>query len=170
MKIGLVGYQGCGKSTLFELLTGIGSDPSKAFTGQVGSTDVPDERFEKLIELYQPKKVSPARIELFDTPGLSRSNSEVNAQKLAVIRESAVLVHVVGCFSGADPLADARAFEDDLGLADLQVVSNRIARLNKDVTKPRPDRDELQAELEVLKPIEEKLNNGESLQEMKFSE
>jgi GTP-binding protein YchF len=170
MKIGLVGYQGCGKSTLFELLTGISPDPSKAFTGQVGTTDVPDERFDKLIELYQPKKISPARIELFDTPGLSRSNSEANAQKLAVIRESAVLVHIVGCFSGADPLADARAFEDDLVLADLQVVSNRVARLEKDAKKPRPDRDELQAEFEALKPIEEKLNNGESLQEMEFNE
>jgi ribosome-binding ATPase YchF (GTP1/OBG family) len=170
MKIGLVGYQGCGKSTLFELLTGIPPDPSKAFSGQVGSTVVPDECFEKLIELYQPKKISPARIELFDTPGLSRSNSEANAQKLAVIRESAVLVHVVGCFIGADPLADARAFEDDLVLADLQVVSNRVARLEKDVLKPRPDRDELRAEIEALKPLEEKLNNGESLQEMAFSD
>jgi hypothetical protein len=52
----------------------------------------------------------------------------------------------------------------------LQVVSNRLTRLEKDVKKPRPDRDELQAEFDALKPIGEILNNGESLQEMEFSD
>jgi len=170
MKIGLVGYQGGGKSTLFELLTGNPPDPSKGFTGQSGIAVVPDSRIDKLVELFQPKKVSPARIELLDTPGLSRSRQDANAQRLAVIREADALLLVVGCFSGAEPFADVRAFEDDLVLADLQVVGNRVSRLRKDATKPRPDRDQLQAELEALKPIEEKLNNGELLLEIELNE
>ena len=64
MKIGLVGYQGSGKSTLFQLLTGIEPDVSKAHLGQVGIMTVIDERFRKLVEMHQPKKESPSKIEL----------------------------------------------------------------------------------------------------------
>ena len=56
MKIGLVGYQGGGKSTLSELLTGHKHDVSKAHLGQVGITTVPDERFDRLVKFHKPKK------------------------------------------------------------------------------------------------------------------
>ncbi|MBT4863811.1 MAG: redox-regulated ATPase YchF, partial [Planctomycetaceae bacterium] len=170
MKAGLVGYQGGGKSALFELLTGLKPDPSKTHSGQVGVATVPDERFDRLVDLYQPKKIVPTKIELFDTPGLSRDEKEGNAQRLSVIREASVLVQVIGQFAGCDPTAEASAFIDDLILADSQVVSNRVERLKKDAAKPRPDRDELQAELEALLPIAERLENGDELADMEFSE
>lgn len=170
MKIGLVGYQGSGKSTLFELLTGVKPDPSKSHTGQLGVATVPDARFDALVALFKPKKVTPARIELFDTPGLDRKDHDVNAQKLGVIREAAALVHVVGSYAGADAIADAANFDDDMVLADLQVVTNRIARIKKDLPKPRPDREELSAELAALEPIEAKLSAGQSLIDFEFSE
>ncbi len=170
MKIGLVGYQGGGKSAVFELLTGIAPDIAKSHSGQVGVAVIPDIRFDKLVELCQPKKVTPAKIELFDTPGLSRDQQDANAQRLGIIREAAALVHVIGAFAGCDPLADVAAFEDDLILADLQVVSNRVERLRKDATKPRPDREELQAELQALEPIEKVLSDGKSLRDFQFSE
>jgi hypothetical protein len=81
-----------------------------------------------------------------------------------------VLVHVVGLFAGCDPISEAAAFIDDLILADFQVVSNRVERLKKDAAKPRPDRDELKAELEALLPIAERLENGDELADMEFSE
>ncbi|MBM80220.1 MAG: redox-regulated ATPase YchF [Planctomycetaceae bacterium] len=170
MKIGLVGYQGSGKSTVFELLTGIEPDIAKAHSGQVGVAVVPDERFDQLVELYKPKKESPSKIELFDTPGLDRDQQSNNAQRLGVIRESSALVLVVGSFAGSDAIADVDAFQDDLVLADLQVVNNRVERLKKDVTKPRPDRDDLQAELDALLPIVERLEASENLQDAEFSE
>jgi ribosome-binding ATPase len=170
MKLGLVGYQGCGKSTLFELLTGTRPDPAKAHLGQLGSAIVPDSRFDRLVALFKPKKAHPARIELFDTPGLDRKNHEVNAQRLGVIRESAALVHIVGCFAGIDPVAEIRSFQDDVLLADLQVVSNRLSRLRKDLQKPRPDREELQAEIHALEPIAARLEEGRSPAEMEFTE
>ncbi|CAK9015497.1 Ribosome-binding ATPase YchF [Durusdinium trenchii] len=171
MRIGIVGYQGSGKSTVFQLLTSVAPDISKAHTGQVGVAVVPDERFDQLVELYKPKKRTPAKIELFDTPGLSRTEPELNPQRLGVIRESAALVHVVGAFQpGCDPAADARAFVDDLVLADLQIVSNRIERLKKDVTKPLPNREELQAELDGLLPIEQMLSDGKTLRGLEFTE
>ncbi len=170
MKIGLVGYAGSGKSTAFELLTGIKPDPAKVHSGQVGVAVLPDKRFDRLVELYHPKKTTPTRIELFDTPGLNRSQQEGNAQKLGVIREAMALVHVIGQFAGADPVADAEAFFDDIVLADLQVVSNRVEKLRKDSTKPRPDRDELKAELEALQPIVDQLEAGHALLDFEFSE
>lgn len=170
MKAGLVGYQGGGKSTVFELLTGEKADAAKAHTGQLGVATLPDPRFERLVELYQPKKATPARIELLDTPGLSRTEQQGNAQKLGIIREAAALVHVIGWFAGADPLAEVASFEEDLVLADLQVVSNRISRLEKDVTKPRPDRDDLKVQLDALRPIEARLADGESLVDMELDE
>src|ERR1700685_694028 len=106
MKLGLVGYQGSGKSTLFDLLTGVKPDVAKAHLGQLGTAVVPDARFDRLVSLCKPKKVSPARIELFDTPGLDRKEHEANAQRLGVIRESNALVLVVGRFSGADAQVD----------------------------------------------------------------
>jgi len=170
MKIGLVGYQGSGKSSIFELLTGMKPDPSKSHTGQVGTAVLPDARFDGLVKLYNPKKLSPARIELFDTPGLSREQGETNNQRISIVREAEALVHVIGAYAGGDPAADARSFEDDLILADLQVVQNRVERLEQSVKKNRPDREQSQTELEHLKPIEALLLEGKLLREVEFTD
>lgn len=170
MRIGIVGYQGTGKSTIFELLTGVKPDHAKSHVGQVGVTVVPDDRFNGLVKHWKPKKETPAKIELFDTPGLSRSEPESNPQRLNVIRESTALVHVVGAFLGQDPVAEAQSFVEDIILADLQMLSNRIERLKKEVTKPVPNKAQLQAELEALLPIEAKLSSGSTLHDMSFNE
>jgi ribosome-binding ATPase YchF (GTP1/OBG family) len=170
MKIGLVGYQGGGKSTLFELLTGDAPDLAKVQDGQQGAAIVPNERYDRLLEIYKPKKQIPAKIELFDTPGLSRTQQDGNSRRLAVIREAAGLVQVIGLFAGGDPIDEVAAFEVDLILADMQVVSSRVEKLRKDAPKPRPDREELQAELALLEPINAKLSEGESLRGMEFSD
>jgi len=170
MKLGLVGYQGTGKSTVFQLLTGVVPDAAKVQSGQVGVATIPDQRFDRLLDLYQPKKISPAKIELFDTPGLDRERPENNAQRLSVIRESAALIQVVGVFAGADPQAEISGFHDELILADLQILSNRIERLKKDVVKPRPDREDLQLELEALLPLADVLQAGKSLADMELTE
>lgn len=170
MKVGLVGYQGSGKSTIFELLTGTAPDLSKAQSGQLGTATVPDSTFDGLVKLYNPKKVVPAKVELFDTPGLNRTQSQGNGQRLSVIREANALVHVIGVFNGVDPVNEISAFEDDLVLADMTVVNNRVDRVKKDVTKPRPDRDQLQAELEAIEPIARKLSEGVPARELEFDE
>ena len=172
MKIGLVGYQGSGKSSLFQLLTGHKPDVSKSHLGQVGITTVPDERYDRLIAFHKPKKESPAKIDLFDTPGLMTGDNVHNPQRLGIIRESSALAQVIAVFNGVDPLAEARAFEDDMILADLQVVSNRIEKVKKDLTKPRPatERDELNAELAALEFVVAKLSEGQTLRGIPFTE
>ncbi len=168
MKIGIVGYQGSGKSTLFEWLSGVAADPALAHATQSEMVAVPDERMAPLCEIYQSKKVTRAAINLVDTPGLSRTH-EGSAGKLAMIREAGCLVVVVGAFGGADAVADLKSFEDDLLIADLEIVSGRVERLRDTVKKPRPNRDELQMELAALEPLLDVLEAGTSLRAIDIS-
>ncbi|HLJ12173.1 MAG TPA: DUF933 domain-containing protein [Planctomycetaceae bacterium] len=169
MRIGLVGYQASGKSSTFELLTGTRPDPSKAHSGQVGMATLPDHRFDGLVKLFNPKKITPAKIELFDTPGLSRQHGESNNQRISVVREAQALVHVIGAYAGSQPLADARSFEEDLMLADLQVLQNRIERLESGIKKNRPDREQSQEELALLTPIAQLLESGRLLRTVELT-
>ena len=162
MKIGIVGYQGSGKSTLFQWLTGVPPNPARAHESQTAMATVPDPRVPALCEIYRPKKVTQAALEIVDTPGLSRSH-EGSAARLAAIREAGCLVVVVAAHGGADAVADLARFEDDLLIADLDIVTRRIERLEDQVKKPRPNRDELQKELHALRPLQTVLEEGRSL-------
>jgi len=128
MKIGLAGYKGSGKSTLFEWLSGVRADPALSHTTQSAVTPVPDPRLEALRKIYNPKKVTHAALEIVDTPGLSRTH-EGNAARLALIREAGCLVLVVAAFKKSDPVAEFKSFEEDLLLADMEIVSSRIGRV-----------------------------------------
>jgi ribosome-binding ATPase YchF (GTP1/OBG family) len=130
---------------------------------------LPDARFDGLVKHFNPKKITPAKIELFDTPGLSRDHGESNNQRISVVREANALVHVIGAYAGGDPVADARTFEEDLVLADLQVLQNRIERLEVSIKKNRPDKEPSQEELLLIKPIEELLQSGANLRQAIFS-
>ena len=70
MRVGLVGFAGSGKSTLFELLTGTTPDPGRIHAGQAGVATLTDPRLDFLATLHKPKKVTPASVEFLDTPGL----------------------------------------------------------------------------------------------------
>jgi ribosome-binding ATPase YchF (GTP1/OBG family) len=172
MKIGLVGFQGGGKSALFQLLTGQHPDPSKVHSGQVGELTVPDARFDKLVAFHKPKKQVPTKIQLFDTPGLARGDQKANAQRFGVMRESHALIHVIGVFTGADPTDEVQAFTDECILSDLSIVSNRLEKLKKDLLKPRPgtEKELLQAEHDALAPIEATLTAGQPVRSMKLTE
>jgi ribosome-binding ATPase YchF (GTP1/OBG family) len=166
MKIGLAGYQGSGKSTLFEWLTGVAPDPSHSHTAQSAMAPIPEPRLDKLAEIYHPKKLTPAALEIVDTPGLTRTH-EGNAQRLALIREAGCLVLVVAAFDGSDPAADLRSFEEDLMLADMEIVSGRIQRIEETLKKPIPhgERDQLKHEEDTLKMVLSALEAGNPLRE-----
>src|SRR4051812_50161846 len=85
---------------------------------------IPEPRMAQLCEIYKPKKITQAALEIVDTPGLSRTH-EGSAQKLAAIREAGALVMVVAGFGASDPAADLRNFDDDLLIADLDILSGR---------------------------------------------
>lgn len=169
MKIGIVGYAGSGKSTLFHWLTGVEPDLAQAHSGQSAMAPVPEERIAQLCEIYKPKKITQASLEIFDTPGLSRTH-EGNATRLGLLREAGCFVLVVAGFAGSDPLVDLASFEEDLLLADLEIASGRVERLRESVKKPRPNRDEELAELAALEPLVAGLGEGKALRDMKLTE
>jgi GTP-binding protein YchF len=168
MKIGLVGYQGSGKSTLFQWLTDVEPDPAKVRDAQSAMAPIPEPRIAELCEIYAPKKITQASLEIVDTPGLDRSH-EGSATLLAKIREASCLVVVVAAYAGADAVADLANFEDDLLLADLNIVAGRVTRLREQVKKSRPDRDELVKELQALEPLHEALEAGQPLRDLELT-
>ncbi|MGD9125802.1 MAG: DUF933 domain-containing protein [Planctomycetia bacterium] len=166
MKIGLVGYQGSGKSTLFQWLTGAEPDPALAHVGQTAMAEVPDSRFEPLIEIYHPKKITKAAIELLDTPGLARDH-QGNASKMGVLREADCLVLVVAAYDGSDPAADLASFDEDLLLADMEIVSNRLAKVKEPSKKciPRAEQEKIDHERDTLQTVLDAMEAGNPLRQ-----
>jgi len=171
MKIGLVGYRGSGKSTLFEWLTSVSPDPAQSHTAQSAMATIPEPRLEQLAEIYHPKKITHAALEIVDTPGLSRTH-EGNAARLALIREAGCLVLVAAAFDGSDPAADVRSFDEDLMLADMEILSGRIGRIDEALKKPLPraERDQLRHEEETLKLVLAAIESGKPLREADMTE
>jgi ribosome-binding ATPase YchF (GTP1/OBG family) len=166
MKIGLVGYKASGKSLLFQWLTGVAPDPSLAFSLQSATAPIPESRFEALTAIYNPKKTTYASIEIVDTPGLSR-DQQGNPQKLAQLREADALVWVVPVFDGSEPTKELETFKGDTILADLEIVLNRIEKVEEQNKRPVPktEHERFEFELDTLKLLQEGLENGKPLKD-----
>jgi GTP-binding protein YchF len=169
MRVGIVGFAGSGKSTLFQLLTGTKPDPSKIHAGQVGVATLSDPRLDYLAALHKPKKVTPATVEFLDTPGLLTGSHADNPQRLALIREGDALLIVLNGFTGGDPAAQLAAFRDEMLFADLGVVTSRVERLEASVKKARPDREQALKELEIVKCVQTTLEEGKSVATLELS-
>ncbi len=162
MKVGIAGFAGSGKSTVFQWLTGVKPDPAAAQRGQVGMARIPDDRLEWLSAHFQPRKTTPATIEFLDTPGLLETERRDNPRRLAILREASGLMVVLNGFAGGDPAAELRRFREELVFADLEIVTNRVNRLEEQARKPKPakEREADQAELDLLRRIAGSLEDG----------
>ncbi|MGI6401206.1 MAG: DUF933 domain-containing protein [Thermoguttaceae bacterium] len=161
MKIGLVGYSGSGKTSLFSWLTGATPDPSAVNSSQVAMAVIPEPRLEALRKLYNPKKVTYAQMEIDDTPGLSRDQVG-NVSKLAHLREADYLVCVVPAFSGAKVDEEMKAFVEDMILADLEIAVKRLEKIDDQLKRPLPkeDSEKLQIEKDALIIVRNGLESG----------
>jgi GTP-binding protein YchF len=169
MRVGIVGFSGSGKSTLFELLTGTAPDPARIHGGQAGVATLTDPRLDFLAALHKPKKVTPASVEFLDTPGLMPGSHADNPQRLALIREGDALLIVLNGYSGGDPAGQLGAFHDEMLFADLGVVTTRLERLEASLKKPRPDRELLAKELEIVKSVHAVLEEGKTVASLDLS-
>src|SRR5512137_756879 len=165
MKIGLVGFPGCGKTTVFNALTGLSAETGYGATRgktNLGVVKVPDARVDALAKVFNPKKTAYAEITFCDvavatTPAQGKG---LDDQILRAMREVDALCHVVRGFpsSGGDaaqPLQEAHDFEAEMNLSDLILVETRLDRLKKEKAKPAEKEllEKLKAHLEAGKPL-----------------
>ena len=139
MKIGLVGFAGSGKTTVFNTMTGL--DVPVGFGGDVrlGVVRVPDVRIGKLSEIFSPKKTTYAEISFCDVPGEHGAERRgLSPLALQQIRDQEALCLVLRDFENPalegdpDPVADLEAFHVECILADLEIVERRLERGKKE--------------------------------------
>lgn len=162
MKVGIAGFSGSGKSTVFHWLTGAKPDPSKSQHGQLGVAKIADERLSWLSGVFKPKKTTQATLEFLDTPGLLPAERRDNPRRLGIMRDAGGLLVVLNSFEGGDLADELRCFREEMLFADLEIVTNRIGRLEDGMKKNRTvkQRELEQAELALVQRVAAALEEG----------
>src|SRR6478736_825080 len=155
MKVGLVGFAGSGKSTVFRWLTGVAPDPAKVQQGQLGTAKVPDDRLKAVSEKFKPKKTTYAEVQFLDTPGLLADDRKDNPRRLGILREANGVCVVLDGFSRTDFAEQLKKFREELLFADLEIVSNRIPKVEAGLKKAKPakEREADEGELALLQRV-----------------
>ena len=175
MQTGIIGLPQVGKTSLFKILTHVHLDAKAAHAPtHIGVARVPDERLDKLAALYKPKKTTHATIEYVDVGGIVKDRARDSAL-FTQLREVEALAHVVRVFDdpsvphpagSIDPLRDVQNLELELMLTDLDQITRRIDRLEKDLKKKKDP--VLEHELALLTRCRAAIEAEKPLREVEF--
>jgi ribosome-binding ATPase len=188
MQIAIVGLAASGKTTVFNTLTRGHAETGGygALTLNVGVVKVPDERLDRLAEIFKPKKVIHADVTYVDLPAPPPSSEghvgteELPAEHLARLRESDALLHVVRAFDDpsvphsdgpVDPTGDLERLDLEFILADLSMVDRRLERLASSGRHGTPaEREANEREEVILRRLEIELEAGRPIRDAGMSE
>ena len=157
MKTGIVGLPLCGKTALFNALTGSTADTGSFMGGKSEAhqaiVQVPDDRLEKLNAIFEPKKKTPAIIDYIDLSGMSGTEQKKGGFSdnfLGQIRTVDAILVVLRAFedenvphpqNSIDPVRDLGIVESEFLLSDLSIIENRMQRLQKQMKAKKTDQD-----------------------------
>ena len=172
---GIVGLPNVGKSTFFNAITQSSVEaanyPFATINPNVGVVEVPDERMDNIVKLFNPKKTIYTTFEFTDIAGLVKGASKgegLGNQFLSHIRQTDAICHVVRCFDNpdithvegsVDPIRDIEIINLELCIADLQSVENRILKVER---KAQAKEKDALAEYNVLSKLVEALRAGKA--------
>ncbi|HEY7097052.1 MAG TPA: redox-regulated ATPase YchF [Terriglobales bacterium] len=177
MKTGIIGLPQVGKTSLFGILTKAHlsdasySNPREA---HVGIAKVPDERLDKLADLYHPKKLTHASVEYVDVGAIGQDALKESGY-ISHLRNVDALAHVLRAFQDdsiphvgpVDPLRDIKNVEFDLMVSDLGQIEKRLERVEKDLKKMKTS--DLEKEFDLLKQAKAHLETEKPLREMEMT-
>ncbi|MEM7247113.1 MAG: DUF933 domain-containing protein [Acidobacteriota bacterium] len=179
MKVGILGFPGSGKTTVFNALTSSDQPVGPAAgrgKSRIGIADVRDDRLPVLAEMWNPKKITTATVEYVDVPGVAPGTSGLSGY-LAEFKALDAILHVIRgfedeslphVFDGIDAARDAEAMEAELLLSDLALVESRLEKIAFDLSKKKDEA--LQAEAAVLEQFKPVLEEEKPLRSRSWPE